>query len=255
MKIKNILVSQNPPAEFEKSPYFELTKKYSVNIDFYKFFQIEGISSIDFRKSRINILDHTVIVFSSKNTVDQFFTLMKDLRVEIPETMKYLCATDVVAHYLQIYVQYRKRKILFGKNNNPNGIYDIFAKNKDQKILLPCGADAISSQYVAYFEKHHIQYSQAVIFRTVPENLKENVNINKYNMIVFFSPNGVQALKSNYPDFEQKEDVVFAALGQNTAAAILAEGWELQVFAPTKETPSITMAISLFLKNHATRKR
>ena len=254
MKIKNILVSQNAPAEFEKSPYLELTKKYSVNIDFCKFFQIEGISSIDFRKSKINILDHTVIVFSSKNTVDHFFKLIKDLRIDLPETMKYLCATDVVAHYLQVYVQYRKRKILFGKNNNPNGIYDLFGKNKDQKILLPCGADAISSQYVAYFEKHRIQYTQAVIFRTIPENLKEKVDISKYDMITFFSPNGVQALKSNFPDFEQKE-VVFAALGQNTAAAVLAEGWELQVLAPTKETPSITTAMALYLKDHATRKR
>ena len=254
MKIKNILVSQNPPAEFEKSPYFELTKKYSINIDFYKFFQVEGISGIDFRKSKINILDHTAIVFSSKNTVDHFFKLAKDLRVEIPETMKFICATDVVAHYLQIYVPYRKRKILFGKNNNPNGIYDLFLKNKEHKILLPCGSDAISSQYVDFFEKHHINYSQAVIFRTVPGNLKEDVEISKYDMIVFFSPNGIHALKSNFPDFEQKE-VVFAALGQSTSAAILAEGWDLQVMAPTKETPSITTAMALFLKDHATKKR
>ena len=254
MKIKNILVSQNSPVEFERSPYFELTKKYSVNIDFHRFFQVEGISNIDFRKSKINILDHTVIVFSSKNTIDHFFKLTKDLRIELPETTKYLCATDVVAHYLQVYIPYRKRKILFGKNNNPNGIYDLFQRNKEHKILLPCGADAISSQYVAFFEKHRINYSQAVIFRTVPENLKDNIDISKYDMIVFFSPNGVQALKSNFPDFEQKE-VVFAALGQNTAAAILAEGWELQVMAPTKETPSITTAMSLFLKDHATKKR
>ena len=254
MKIKNIIVSQNPPAEFEKSPYFELTKKYSVNIDFYKFFQIEGISGIDFRKSRINILEHTVIVFSSKNTVDHFFKLMKDLRIELPETTKYICATDVVAHYLQIYVTYRKRKILYGKNNNPNGIYDLFLKNKENKFLIPCGGDAISSQYVEFLEKHRIAYSQAVIFRTIPGNLKEDIDINKYDMIVFFSPNGVQALKSNFPDFEQK-DTVFAALGQNTAAAIIAEGWELQVLAPTKETPSITTAMALFLKDHATRKR
>ena len=254
MKIKNIIISQNAPVEFEKSPYFELTKKYSINIDFLKFFQMEGISGIDFRKSKINILEHTAIVFSSKNTVDHFFKLLKDLRIELPETMKYICATDVVAHYLQIYVPYRKRKILFGKNNNPNDIYNIFSKNKENKILLPCGADAISSQYVDYFEKHHIQYSQAVIFRTVPENLKEKIDINKYDMIVFFSPNGVQALKSNFPDFEQK-DVVFAALGQNTAAAVIAEGWKLQILAPTKETPSITTAMSLFLKDNATRKR
>ena len=254
MKIKNILISQHAPAEFEKSPYFDLTKKYSVNIDFYKFFVVEGISGMEFRKSKINILDHSVIVFSSKNTVDHFFTLIKDLRVEMPESMKYICATDVVAHYLQKYIQYRKRKILFAKNNTPNGIYELFLKNKESKFLIPGGADSTGTQYADYFESHNIAYTQAVIFRAVPAPINPDIDITKQDMIVFFSPYGVQALRQNYPDFEQGE-VAFAALGQNTAAAIVAEGWTLNVEAPTKEAPSITAAISLFLKDHATKRR
>lgn len=254
MKVKNILISQNAPVEFEKSPYFDLTKKYSVNIDFYKFFQMENITSQEFRRSKVNILDHTAIVFSSKNTVDHFFSLLKELRIEVPEDMKYFCATDSVAHYLQKYISYRKRKVLFAKNNNPNGIYDLFLKNKESKLFIPCGSDSSSVQYAEFLEKHKIAYTQAVIFHIVPSEMKNNIDISKYDMIVFFSPYGIQALKHNFPDFVQN-DVVFAALGQNTAAAIKAEGFELQVVAPTKETPSITMAMSLFLKDHATRKR
>ncbi|MDL2231050.1 uroporphyrinogen-III synthase [Bacteroidales bacterium OttesenSCG-928-L19] len=254
MKVKNILISQNAPAELDKSPYSELTKKYSVNLDFYKFFQIEGISGMEFRKSKVNILDHTAIVFSSKNTVDHFFTLLKDLRIEMPEEMKYFCATDAVAHYLQRYISYRKRKVLFAKNNNPNGIYDLFLKNKESKLFIPCGSDSTNVQYAEFLDKHKIAYTQAVIFRIVPSDIKSNVDISKYDMIVFFSPSGVQAFKYNFPDFVQKE-VAFAALGKNTAATVQAEGFELQVMAPTKETPSITTAMSLFLKDHATRKR
>lgn len=254
MKVKNILISQHAPAEFEKSPYFDLTKKYSVTIDFYKFFKIEGISGIEFRKSKINILNHTAVVFSSKNTVDHFFNLVKELRLEIPESMKYFCSTDAVAHYLQKYIQYRKRKILFAKNNNPNGIYDLFLKNKENLFLLPCGSDSTGTQYADFFDKNGIEYTEAVIFRTVPANIKEDLDIEKYDMIAFFSPYGIQAFRYNFPDFVQK-DVAFAALGQSTAAAVTAEGWELNVMAPTKEAPSITAAIALFLKDHATRRR
>lgn len=254
MKVKNILVSQNAPAEFEKSPYFELTKKYSVNIDFYKFFQIEGISGMEFRKSKINILDHTAIVFASKNTVDHFFNLVKDLRIEIPETMKYFCATDSIAHYLQVYIPYRKRKILFAKNNNPNGIFDLFLKNKENNFLVPGGPDSNNTQYTDFFDKHGIPYTQAVIFNAIPSNIKDDLDITKYDMLVFFSPYGIQAFKYNFPDFVQGE-MAIGALGHNTAAAVKAEGWELQVMAPTKETPSITTAMAHFLKDHATRRR
>lgn len=254
MKVKNILISQNAPADFEKSPYAEITKKYNVNIDFYKFFQIEGISGMEFRKSKINILDHDAIVFLSKNTVDHFFSLLKDLRIEIPESMRYICATDTVAHYLQKYITYRKRKILFAKNNNPSGIFDLFLKHKECKFFFPSGSDSSNSQYIDFFEKHNLKYTQAVIFHAVFADIKNNLDITKYDMITFFSPSGIQALRQNFPDFEQGEKV-FAALGQNTAAAVLAEGWELQVMAPTTEAPSITAAIALFLKDHATKKR
>jgi uroporphyrinogen-III synthase len=254
MKVKNILISQHTPVDFEKSPYAELTKKFSINIDFYKFFRVENISATEFRKSKINILDHDVIFFASKNAVDHFFELCKDLRLEMPDKMKYICTTDQVAYYLQNYVQYRKRKILFGKHNNPAGVFDLFQKNKTERFLLPCSEDSSTRQYIDFFAKYRIQYTQAVIFRAVSENIKDNIKLEKYDMVIFFSPYGIQAFKENYPDFEQKE-LIFGALGQNTATAIQAEGWKLDVMAPTKETPSITAAMSMFLKDNATRRR
>lgn len=254
MKIKNILISQFAPADFEKSPYAELTKKYSVNIDFYKLFRIENVAGLEFRKSKVNILNHDAVIFSSKNTVDQFFYLVKDLRIEIPESMKYFCTTEAVAHYLQKYIQFRKRKIFFVKNSNPNNVFELFLKNKEYKYLIPCGSDSMGTQYVDFFEKNEIQFTQAVIFNIIPSDIKNEIDITKYDMIVFFSPSGVQAFHSNFPDFVQG-DLVFAALGRTTASVFETYGWELQVIAPTNEAPSITAAIELFLKDHATRRR
>ena len=131
MKIKNILISQNPPADFDKSPYADLKRKYSINIDFYKFFRVEALTSREFREAKINILDHTAIVFSSKNTVDYFFNLLKELRIELPEDMKYICTTDATAFYLQNYIQFRKRKVFFNKNNDPKGLFDLILKNQE----------------------------------------------------------------------------------------------------------------------------
>ena len=150
MKVKNILISQNAPAEFDKSPYADLTKKYSINIDFFKFFRIEGIPSREFREAHINILDHTAVVFSSKTTVDYFFSLVKELRCELPEEMKYFCTTDQVAFYLQKYIQFRKRKIFFNKNNNPKGLFDLFLKNPEYKYLIPCGADSMATSMLIF---------------------------------------------------------------------------------------------------------
>lgn len=255
MKIKNILISQPEPTDISRSPYADLLKKYSVNIDFYKFFKIEGISSREFRDSKVNILDHTAIVFTSRNTIDQFFQLTKDLRLQMPETMRYFCSTEPIALYLQVHITYRKRKIFYGKNNNPNGIYDLILKNRDQKFLIPGSSDSNGSRLLDFFDEHKIAYSQAVVFNTVPANLKENIDISKYDMIVLFSPAGVQSLRYNFPEFVQTEDIALGALGKAAAKSIEAEGWNVNVFAPTPETPSITAAIDVFLKDYATRRR
>jgi len=254
MKIRNILVSQAAPADFEKSPYADLKKKYCVSFDFSKFFKINTISAIDFRKTKINILEHTAVVFSSTTTIDQFFMLLKDLRVEMPYEMKYYCMTDMAAHYLQKYIPYRKRKIFFGKNNNPSSVFDLLLKNRCHNYLIPCGADSMGTHFVEFFDTHSIKYTQAVCFTTEPVDLVNTVDLSKFDMIVFFSPVAVTSLKTNFPDFIQGE-MAFAASGATACKAIKDMGWELQVEAPTKQHSTITSALEVFFKEYATRRR
>ena len=253
MKVKNILISQNAPADFERSPYAELTRKYSVKLDFFKLFQLEGISATDFRKSKINIAEHNAVIFSSKNTIDYFFQLLKELRTDVPDNMKYFCTTEATALYLQNYIQFRKRKVFFAKNNLTD-FYDQVLKNKEDRFLLPSGADGISTSLQEFLDREAITYSKAVVFKNIPCDLKKHIDITKYQMVVFFSPFGVQSLKYNFPGLDASE-IVFGALGENAAASVKAEGWSLEVMAPTKETPSITIAMDIFLKEHATRRR
>lgn len=254
MKIKNILISQNAPADFEKSPYAKLKSKYSINIDFYKFFKFDGVSAIDFRKSKVNIKEHQAIIFSSKNTIDFFFSLCKEMRLEMPDTMKYFCTTDVTAFYLQRHIPFRKRKIFSPKDGSVQGFNELLLKNKDLNMLIPCGQDGANPIMVSFMEQNGIRYSSAVVFTTSPADLARDVDIKKYDMIVFFSPNGVKSIQANFPDFEQGE-VAFGALGTTSVHAIEAAGWKAHVMAPTPKYPSITDALDDFLKENATRKR
>lgn len=254
MKIKNILISQNAPADFEKSPYAELKRKYSINIDFYKFFKIDSVTAIDFRKTKVNILEHEAIVFSSKNTIDHFFNLCKDMRLEMPESMKYFCTTEAVAFYLQKYIQYRKRKIFAAKDSTAASFHELLHKNKALSMLFPCGQDGVSPQTVEFLESDGIKYDPAVVFVTSPADLAKDIDIESYDMIVLFSPNGVKSLKANFPDFVQGEKA-FGALGTSVVAAVENAGWTANLVAPTKDYPSITDAMDAFLKENATRRR
>ncbi|MBQ1819177.1 MAG: uroporphyrinogen-III synthase [Bacteroidales bacterium] len=254
MKIKNILISQNAPEDIERSPYGELIRKYSINIDFYKFFKINCTTAIEFRKTHINILEFESIVFSSTNTIDKFFELCKDMRLEMPESMKYYCATESIALYLQKYVPYRKRRVFAAKDAQVTSFYDLLVKNKTVSMLIPCGQDGISPQLEAVLAENEIKYAQAVVFKIEPADLAHDVDIDKYDLIVFFSPNGVKSLQANYPDFQQGEKA-FAALGKAAEQAIAEAGWTLHVSAPSKQHASLTEALDAFLKEYANRRR
>ncbi|MDR1345395.1 MAG: uroporphyrinogen-III synthase [Bacteroidales bacterium] len=254
MKIKNILLSQNLPEDFEKSPYANLKKKYGVNFDFYKFFRLETISSLEFRKQKINVLEHTAIIFSSKNTIDAFFSLMKEVRLEMPETMKYYCSTDSIAFYLQKHIQYRKRKIFYPKINTSAALAEILTKNKQLDYLVPCGTGEKSLQLADFFAKYKVKYSKIEVFQIVSNDLKNDVDLSKYDMLVFFSPFGIRALKENFPDL-QPDQWIIGALGTKTVDAIKKEGWPVHVMAPTKEALSITAALDIFCKGHVSRRR
>ena len=182
LKIKNILVSQPKPSDAEKSPYCELSKKYGINIEFHKFIKIEGVEARDFRKDRINILDHTAIIFTSRNAVDHFFRMCKEMRAEVPDTMKYFCISESAAFYLQKYVQFRKRKIFNGKQNF-NDLIEIIKKHKNEKFLLPC-SDLHKQELPEMLDEHEINYHKAIIYRTIDNDLTA-LDIKKYDMLIF----------------------------------------------------------------------
>ncbi len=243
LKIKRILISQPEPAEGEKSPYAILANKHEIQIDFFKFFRIEGITPQDFRKQKVNILEHTAIVFNSRHAVDHFFQLSKGLRIEIPETMKYFCNSESTALYLQKYIQFRKRKISFGKTSI-NDLVDVLKKNKNERFLIP-GSDLSSSDVPKVIEELGINYSKIMIYSTVNADLQK-INILQYDMLVLFSPQGIKSLMQNFPDFQQGE-IVIGCFGAATQKAAVEAGLKVDVPAPTATSPSMTGAIDDYL--------
>jgi len=251
LKIKNILVSQPKPLDLEKSPYGDLALKYKLNIEFYKFIKIEGIPAKDFRKDRVNIADHTAVIFTSRSAVDHFFRIAKELRVEVSDTMKYFCISESTAFYLQKYVQYRKRKIFHGKQNFAD-LIDIIRKHKGEKFLLPC-SDIHKVSMSDLLDSNEIDYTKAVIYKTVASNLSK-LEIEKYDMLIFFSPSGVASLFKNFPNYQQNGAII-AAFGPTTSTAILNAGLKLDLAAPTKASPSMTMAIEEYILNESKKKK
>ena len=243
MKIKRILVSQPQPADLEKSPYGQLARNLGIDIDFQKFIKVEGVEAKDFRKSRVQILDHTAIIFTSRNSVDHFFRMCKDLRIDVPDDMKYFCISEATAFYLQKYVQYRKRKIFHGKQNFEE-LLEIIKKHKDEKYLLPC-SDIHKVSISQLLQKSGIQFTKAIFYKTLASDLS-GVDIKRYDMLIFFSPSGIKSLFKNFPDFEQNSTLI-AAFGPTTAKAVKDAGLKLNIGAPTKTAPSMTMAIEEYL--------
>jgi uroporphyrinogen-III synthase len=250
LRIKNILVSQPQPSELEKSPYGELTKKFNVNVVFRKFIKIEGIPAKEFRKDRINIPDFTAVIFTSRNAVDHFFRICKEMRVEVPDTMKYFSISESTAYYLQKYVQYRKRKVFHSKENFSN-LVELIRKHKGEKFLLPC-SDIHKQEIPKMLDDNKILYKKAIIYRTLASDLSD-VDVSKFDMLVFFSPAGIKSLFKNFPDFVQN-DTAIGAFGPSTSKAVVEAGLTLNISAPSKTAPSMTMAIEQFLQNELKKK-
>jgi len=242
IKIKNVLVSQ-PPPESEKSPYLLLAKKYNLTIVFRKFFKVEGIPSKDFRQSKVNINDFTAVIFTSKNSIDNYFRICGEMRVTVSETLKYFCVSESIALYLQKYVVYRKRKIFHGKQTFLD-LMELIKKHKTEKFLLPC-SNLPTQNILKLMDTNKISYTKAIIYRTTSDDLSD-ININDFQMLVFFSPMGIKSLSINYPKFKQK-DTIIAAFGVTTAKAVKSAGLILNIEAPTVKAPSMTMAIEQYL--------
>ncbi len=242
-RVKSILVSQ-PKPETEKSPYFDLAHKYGIKVDFRPFIHIEGIDAKDFRKDRISILNHTAVIFTSRSAADHFFRICSEMRVPVPESMKYFCVSESIAYYLQKYVQYRKRKIFHGKQTFLD-LAEMIKKHREEYFMLPC-SDIHKDEISDYLDQQHIRYTKAVMFKTVTSNLKDLKNIN-YDVLTFFSPTGVKSLLKNFPKFKQGQTRI-AAFGPATARAVEEAKLALTIYAPTPAAPSMTMALEQYIK-------
>lgn len=243
MKIKKVLVSQPKPTS-EKSPYFDIAEKYGVKIDFRPFIKVESLSAKEFRQQKVSILDHTAIVFTSRHAIDHFFNLCVELRVTIPETMKYFCTSETIALYIQKYVQYRKRKVFFGATGKFADLVPLMEKHNTEKYFVPM-SDVHNDEVKDLLDKNKIQHTEAVMYRTVSNDFKPE-EMSDYDMLVFFSPAGIQSLMKNFPGFEQK-DIAIGCFGPTTAKAIKEAGLRLDLEAPSAAAPSMPAALDLFI--------
>jgi uroporphyrinogen-III synthase len=242
-KVTSLLVSQSRPAD-ENSPYFELARKYNIKVDFSPFIQIDGIPFKEFRKQKINILDYSAIIFTSRNAIDHFFRICNEGRIEVPATMKYFCISEQTANYLQKYIVIRKRKIFAG-TKTATELIDLMRKHKKEKFLYPC-SDVRRNDIPEFADTEEFQFTEATMYQTVSADLS-NLEDVYYDIIAFYSPSGIKSLYDNFPDFEQNATRL-AAFGPTTAKAVLDAGLFLDIQAPLPNAPSMTGALELYIK-------
>ena len=245
VKIRKILVSQ-PDPQNPKSPYFELARKYNLKVEFKPFVQVEGVSVKDFRQQKINILDFTAVVFTSKTGIDHFFRICNEMRIVVPDTMKYFCITENVAFYLQKYIVYRKRKIFHGKAKFQD-LIEVIIKHKEDNYFIPL-SEPHNAEIPELLDKNNIKYAIGTMYKTISSDFS-NVKDFDYDILVFYSPSGIKSLRENFPDFIQG-DIKIAAFGPTTASAVENEGLRLDINAPNPKAPSMTMALDDFLKEY-----
>lgn len=243
MKVKTILVSQ-PEPKIDNSPYFDLIEKQKVKIDFRPFIHVEGVSSKDIRLQKVDLTKYSAIILTSRNSVDHFFRVADEMRFKVPDTLKYFCQSEAIAFYLQKYVIYRKRKIYVGKRNFED-LAPMIKKYKDESFLLPT-TDKVNSEVPDFLNKLGITYKQATFYKTVISDLSDLADV-YYDVLVFFSPSGIESLFHNFPNFEQK-NTRLAVFGSTTLKAVEDKGLRVDIAAPTPETPSMTMALEKYIE-------
>ena len=243
--IKKILVSQPKPTG-EKSPYFDLAARFNLDLVFRPFIKVEGLTSKEFRQQKVSILDYTAVVFTSRHAIDNYFTLAKEMRITIPEDMKYFCITETIALYIQKYVQYRKRKVFYGSTGKIDDLIPSMVKHKNEKYLVPL-SDVHNDTLKNLLDSKKLTHKECVMYRTVSNDFtQEEVDTFDYDMLVFFSPSGLDSLKKNFPNFEQGE-IAIATFGPTTAKAAKEAGLRIDIEAPTEKYPSMTGAILHYL--------
>jgi len=248
-KITSILVTQPKPAN-DNSPYLGIADKYGIKVDFRAFIDIEPVPFKEFRKDKVNILDHSAVIFTSRNAVDHFFRICAEGKIDVPAEMKYFCISDQTAYYLQKYIVLRKRKLFVG-GKTASDLFDVLKKHKSEKFLYPC-SNIRKEDIPEFMRENKFDFAEATMYKTVASDLSDLAEV-KYDCIAFFSPSGINSLFVNFPDFKQNNTRI-AAFGPTTAQAVRDAGLELDIEAPMPNAPSMTGAIEVYIQQQSTKK-
>jgi uroporphyrinogen-III synthase len=244
-KVQNILITQ-PKPDSEKSPYFDLAKKYNLNLAFQPFIRIEGIPSKEFRKQKIDIPSYSAVIFTSRNSIDHFFRTCEEMRITISQDTKYFCITEAVALYLQKFILYRKRKVFYGADGTNKSLFDVINKHKsNERFLYPC-SENLDNEIMGWLRNNNCEYATPILYKTVSNDIKDLVTKGDYDVICFFTPSGVRSLIENLPKFKQNGTFI-GAFGINTFKAAEEAGLKLQIKAPEPQSPSMVAALDKFL--------
>src|SRR5437868_376714 len=252
-QIQNILITQARP-ESEKSPYFEMAKRFKVNLDFQPFIRVEGIPSKEFRKQKIEISQYSAVIFTSRNAIDHFFRTCEEMKVSVSQDTKYFCISEAVALYLQKFILYRKRKVFYGSDGTNKSMFDVINKHKEnEKFLYPCSENQQDNEIVNWLKTNHCEFATPFMYRTISNDVKPAFIGDEFDIICFFTPSGVKSLFDNFPRFKQNGTVI-GAFGNNTSKAVEDAGLKLEIKAPQPKAPSMVAALDQYLSTVAKKK-
>jgi uroporphyrinogen-III synthase len=244
--VKKILITQ-PRPESDKSPYFDLARKYAVEMEFHPFIRLEPISSKEFRKQKIEIPDFSSVIFTSRNAIDHFFRICEELKLIISQDTKYFCITEAVALYLQKFILYRKRKVFYGADGTNKSLFDVINKHREnENFLYPCSENQQDNEIVNWLKSNKCEFQTPFMYRTISNDVKDMLQSKEYDMICFFTPSGVKSLFDNFPTYKQNGTLI-GAFGSNTSKAIQEAGLQLHIKAPEPQVPSMIAALEKFL--------
>lgn len=250
---KRILISQ-PRPESDKSPYFDLERKYNVQLVFHPFIKLEGIPAREFRKQKIDISYFSAVMFTSRNAIDHFFRMCEEMKVSIGQDTKYFCITEAVALYLQKFILYRKRKVFYGADGTNKSMFDVINKHKEnEKFLYVCSENQQDNEIVNWLKTNKCEFQLGFMYRTISNDIKETMNVKDFDVICFFTPSGVKSLYDNFPGFKQNGTVI-GAFGNNTSKAVEEAGMQLEIKVPSPQQPSMVSALDQFLLRTAPKK-
>lgn len=247
-QIHKILITQARP-ESEKSPYFEMARKYKVNLDFHPFIRVEGIPAKEFRKQKVEIPSYSAVIFTSRNAIDHFFRTCEEMKITVSQHTKYFCITEAVALYLQKFILYRKRKVFYGADGTNKSLFDVINKHKEhERFLYPC-SESFDSEITNWLRANNCEYATPVLYKIISNDVKEILAQNEYDIICFFTPGGVRSFVENFPKYKQNGTHI-GAFGENTVKAAAAAGLTLDIKAPQPKMPSMVSALENFLISH-----